>query len=89
VRDGITLACRGIPVVTLVTDDFSAQGSFVARAAGMPEVPRVLLPHPVAGTGRKAMMDVARSIAPTVLETLRGDHKGEIPRTVSAAAATA
>ena len=75
--------------MTLVTDDFSAQGSFVARAAGMPEVPRVLLPHPVAGTGRKAMMDVARSIAPTVLETLHGDHKGEIPRAVSAAAATA
>ncbi len=76
-------------MVTLVTDDFSAQGNFVARAAGMPEVPRVLLPHPVAGTGREAMMEVARSITPTVLESLRGDHKGEIPRTVSAATATA
>ena len=76
-------------MVTLVTDDFSAQGSFVARAAGMPEVPRVLLPHPVAGTGREAMMEVARSIAPTVLESLRGDHKGEIPRADSAATATA
>lgn len=88
-RDGIALASRGIPVVTLVTDDFSAQGSFVARAAGMPEVPRVLLPHPVAGTGREAMMEVARSIAPTVLDTLHGDHKGEITRTVSTATATA
>ena len=75
--------------MTLVTDDFSAQGSFVARAAGMPEVPRVLLPHPVAGTGREAMMAVARSIAPTVLESLRGDHKGENPRTVPTAAASA
>lgn len=88
-RDGIALASRGIPVVTLVTDDFSAQGSFVARAAGMPEVPRVLLPHPVAGTGRDAMMEVARSVAATVLESLRGDHKGEIPSTVPTATATA
>jgi hypothetical protein len=58
--------------VALVTEDFWAQGDFVARAFGMPEVPRVMLPHPVAGTGEEAMRRVARAIAPNVLAALSG-----------------
>ena len=38
----------------------------------MPDVPRVLLPHPVAGTGEAAMRAVAERIAPTVAAALRG-----------------
>ena len=77
-RDGIAFARRGLPVVVLVTEDFRAQGEFVARSFGMPDVPRVLLPHPVAGTGEAAMRRVAEAITPTVLAALRGDVKGEI-----------
>ena len=69
-RDGINLANLGIPAVALVTEEFWAQGDFVAQSLGMPGVPRVQLPHPVAGTGVANMREVAESIAPLVIAAL-------------------
>ncbi len=66
-RDGINLANLGIPAVALVTEEFWSQGDFVARSLGMPGVPRIKLPHPVAGTGVANMREVAESIAPLVI----------------------
>lgn len=71
-RDGVLIARRGIPAVALVTDDFWAQGDFVARSVGLPDLPRVRLPHPVAGTGVAAMAQVADGVAPTILSALAG-----------------
>ncbi len=75
-RDGIEAAKRGLPTVTLVTEEFWAQGNFVAGAAGMPDIPRQQLPHPVAGSGREAMDDLADQIADLVIARLRGDTVG-------------
>jgi len=75
VRDGINLARRGIPVVCLVTTKFRAQGDFVARAAGMPDVPRVVLPHPVAGTGRDAMRKLGVEVAGPIVGALTGSRE--------------
>lgn len=69
-RDGIAIARAGLPAVAFVTTEFWPQGDFVASAEGMPEVPRVQLPHPVAGTGRAAMAELASSIAAQVLDRL-------------------
>ena len=69
-RDGINLANLGIPAVALVTEEFWAQGDFVAQSLGMPGVPRIKLPHPVAGTGVVNMREVAESIAPLVIAAL-------------------
>ena len=71
-RDGINLANLGIPAVALVTEEFWPQGDFVARSLGMPGVPRVKIPHPVAGTGVANMRKVAESIAPLVIHALEG-----------------
>ena len=71
-RDGINFANRGIPAVALVTDEFWSQGDFVARSLGMPDVPRIKLPHPVAGTGVVNIREVAESIAPLVINALEG-----------------
>ncbi len=71
-RDGINLANLGIPAVALVTEEFWSQGDFVAQSLGMPSVPRIKLPHPVAGTGVANMRDVAESIAPEVISALEG-----------------
>jgi hypothetical protein len=72
VRDGIEVARRGRPAVALVTEQFWPQGDSVATAAGMPDVPRLRLPHPVAGTGHDAMGRVAESIAARIVGVLRG-----------------
>ena len=70
-RDGIAVARKGLPAVAFVTEDFWPQGNFVAKSEGMPDVPRVMLPHPVAGTGVDAMRRVAEQVAEEVLGRLR------------------
>jgi hypothetical protein len=72
VRDGIELARRGRPALAFVTDEFWAQGDFVAAAAGMPDLPRLRLPHPVAGSGAAALRALAEHIHGEVLARLRG-----------------
>ncbi len=69
-RDGVNLAKLGVPAVALVTEEFWPQGNFVAQSLGMPDVPRVQLPHPVAGTGVSNMRAVAEQVAPLILEAL-------------------
>ncbi len=69
-RDGISIARLGIPAVALVTEDFWPQGDFVARSLGMPAVPRVRLPHPVAGTGSANLRAVADRIVDEVIGAL-------------------
>ena len=73
-RDGVTLARRGVPSVALVTTDFWPQGDFVARSVGMPDVPRVELPHPVASTGKAHMREVAEQIRDALLRALTGER---------------
>ena len=71
-RDSISVARQGIPAVALVTDAFWPQGDFVAAATGMPAVPRIRLPHPVAGSGEDNMARVAADIAPQIVAILSG-----------------
>ena len=58
--------------MALVTEEFWSQGDFVASSLGMPNVPRIKLPHPVAGTGVANIREVAESIAPRVINALEG-----------------
>jgi len=74
VRDGVNIAKLGIPAVALVTEEFWPQGDFVAESLGMPDVPRVRLPHPVAGTGVKNMKKVAEEVAPAVIKALEANN---------------
>ncbi len=69
-RDGILFARNNRPAVALVTTVFWPQGDFVARSAGMPDIPRLELPHPVAGTGADRMAEIAAAIAPSILHAL-------------------
>ena len=66
------MAKRGVPAVALITQEFWPQGDFVARSLGMPDVPRVKLPHPIAGTGTANMKAVANQVALEVIEALEG-----------------
>ena len=68
-RDGVNLARLGIPAVALVTEDFWPQGNFVAQSLGMPDIPRVQLPHPLAGTGEE---NLRRGAGETVADVLQG-----------------
>lgn len=69
-RDGILFARNSRPAVALVTTVFWAQGDFVAKSAGMPDIPRLELPHPVAGTGAVRMAEIAAIAAPEIVRAL-------------------
>ncbi len=69
-RDGINMARLGTPAVALVTSEFWEQGHFVARAAGMPDVPRIQLPHPIASSGRENMRRVAKELTSDIVAAL-------------------
>ncbi len=58
--------------MALVTEQFWLQGDSVAASAGMPDLPRLRLPHPVAGTGHDAMGRVADDLAARIVAVLRG-----------------
>lgn len=72
-RDGIELARRARAVVALVTEPFWPQGDLIALSNGMPDLPRLRLPHPVAGSGAAAMARLADALAPRILAVLRGE----------------
>lgn len=71
-RDSISVARQGLPAIALVTTEFWPQGDFVAMSNGMPTIPRVQLPHPVAGSGEDNMAEVAADIAPQIVRLLQG-----------------
>jgi hypothetical protein len=70
VRDAISFARLGIPAVAIVSEAFWAQGDFVSRSIGMPDIPRVQIPHPVSGSGRENMQRVANNIVGELISTL-------------------
>ena len=68
-RDGVKIARSGMPVVSLVTEEFWPQGNFVAQSLGMPDVPRVKLPHPIAGTGDANIGRIARDLIDEIMDS--------------------
>ena len=70
-RDGIAVARQGRPAVAIVTSKFRVQGDFVARAEGMPDIPRVEVPHPVAGSGADAMAATAAQVCAEIIGRLQ------------------
>ena len=67
-------------MVALVSEPFWQQGDGMALSNGMPDVPRLRLPHPVAGSGNEAMARLAEALAPRIVAVLRGDaHADNAP----------
>jgi hypothetical protein len=73
-RDAVNLARAGVPSCALISTKFWEASAFVARSVGMPDVPRVQLPHPVSGTGAARIAEIARGAAPGVIAVWKGRH---------------
>jgi hypothetical protein len=73
-RDAVNLARAGVPVCAMISEKFWEASGFVARSVGMPEAPRVRLPHPVAGTGSARIAAIAEAAADDVIAAWRGEH---------------
>ena len=64
-------------MVALVSEPFWQQGELIALSNGMPDVPRLRLPHPVAGSGAVAMAALAAKLAPRIVAVLRGEQHAD------------
>jgi hypothetical protein len=73
VHDAARLAERGVPNLVFVTAPFEDAARFAALAAGRPDLPRIILPHPVAGTGAGALRALAADVASSAAARLRGN----------------
>ena len=69
-RDGVFAARLGIPAVAIITGEFVIQAEFVAKAVGMPAIPRIVLEHPVSGSGSANINRVAAEATPRCLRAL-------------------
>ena len=92
VQDGILLARAGVPVVLMVTQRFREEAAFLARALGIPDVPFVFLPHPVAGREAEFHKALAEAVAPAVVSAMlnaastdASDFPRTLPRSMAAA----
>jgi hypothetical protein len=72
--NAVSLARAGVPVGALISEKFFQGGAFVARSVGMPDVPRVCLPHPVAGTGSLRIAAIAEAASPQIIAAWKGAH---------------
>lgn len=70
-RDAMAFAELGVPTATLICDVFWDYAGWMARTMGMPALPRVRIPYPVAGTGEARQREVARAAVPEILLALR------------------
>ncbi|MCY3960106.1 MAG: hypothetical protein OXN95_00155 [bacterium] len=57
----------GIPTVTVVTEPFTVAADTVARSLGMPDVPRVVIPHDYLSEDSDA---IAKKLEPLLEEIL-------------------
>lgn len=58
--------------MAILTAEFVVQGGFVAKAVGMPSIPRVIIEHPVSGTGHENLTRVAAAVVPELITALSG-----------------
>jgi hypothetical protein len=76
-QDALAFAAAGFPAVALITGKFTDEAFFLARAGGIPEIPFVFLPHPVAGRPKEFHEALARAIAPAVMHALVKGQVGD------------
>jgi len=67
VLDAVNLERLGIPTVTVVTEPFTVAADTVARSLGMPDVPRVVIPHDYLSEDSDA---IAKKLEPLLEEIL-------------------
>ena len=68
--DAIRISRHDVPAVAIITEPFWVQSALVAQSKDMPDVPRVRVPYPIAGTGRDNIAKVARAAARDIAHAL-------------------
>jgi hypothetical protein len=70
VHDGIELEKRGIPAAVICTEEFENMGRASAAAAGLPDYPFAIVPHPIGRLSDEELQRKAEKAAPQAIELL-------------------
>jgi len=62
---------RGLATAVIVSEPFLKLGQTQARVFGVPDLPLLLVPHPVGGLSLEQVEGRARQALPKVLELIR------------------
>lgn len=68
--DAVNLERLGIPTVTVVTEPFTIAADTVARSLGMPDVPRVVIPHDYLSEDTDAIAKKLEPLLDNILDRL-------------------
>ena len=66
----MALEKRNVPTVTFLTDAFASYGKGLAKMQGMPELPAVVIAHPVASRPNEELQAKVRRVYSEVLAAL-------------------
>ena len=66
----MSLEKRNVPTVTFLTDAFAKYGQGLAKMQGMPELPTIVIPHPIAGRSPDELRDKVRAVYEQVRDAL-------------------
>ncbi|HYC44389.1 MAG TPA: hypothetical protein VED01_02795 [Burkholderiales bacterium] len=58
----MSLEKRNVPTATFLTDAFASYGKGLAKMQGMPELPTVIIPHPIAGRPADELREKVRAV---------------------------
>jgi hypothetical protein len=70
VHDGIEFDKAGLPTAAIITDQFIVTGQAIARAAGIPDYPYIVMHHPLSNLTEAELRERARELAPVVVQVL-------------------
>ena len=68
---------KGVPTVTIVTRPFHEPARLNAVAMGTPNLPLVILPHPVGDLPEKDLEKLARAAYPKIVAALTAQNPDE------------
>jgi hypothetical protein len=66
------LTKRGLAAVVICSEPFLRLGQTQARTLGVPDLPLVVIPHPLGGLSLEQVRGRAEVAIPLVIEALRG-----------------
>jgi hypothetical protein len=68
----MALERRNVPTATFLTNAFASYGVGLAKMQGMPELPTIVIEHPIAGRPSDELRDKVRGVHAQIVSALTG-----------------
>ena len=66
----MSLERRSVATATFLTDAFATYGKGLAKMQGMPDLPTIVIPHPIAGRPADELREKVRAVHAQIVSAL-------------------